>query len=219
MNKKHLSSLLSLLLALLLLLSSCGEYKPALRPTETGDAESEAQPPVTEPPTPEDTPFTVELVCDGKPFVPSEVIYAQWNDGYSFHNAEIDAEGKASVTGLDGDYRVTLSKLPEGYAYNPNIYTATNDFRNVTIELYPLTQIKLRNTSLYKCISVKTTGFYHIQIEEPGDEIHFEFAPKKSGTYTVESMIDVTANDINPYANYYGANAYYKRLEKYIMVL
>lgn len=214
MKQPKFIATLALLLALLTLLSACGTYKPALRPTDTGEHESESELPTEAPPTRPEIPFTVELVCEGAPFVPEEPIYAQWNDGYSFHNAEIDEQGKASVTGLDGDYRVTLSKLPSGYAYNPNVYTATNDFRHVTIELYPLNQLKVRNTSLYKCISIKTTGFYHIQVEEPDDEIHFEFAPRKSGTYTVESMIDVTANDVNPYANYYGANAYYKRLEK-----
>ena len=155
-----------------------------------------------------DEPFTVSLVLDGEAFVPDgdETIYAQWTDGFSYRSAELK-DGVASITGLDGDYRVTLTSVPDGYAYNPNIYIATNDSRDIKIELYKITKIRGATTStgsgLYNCLSVSTTGVYSTEIKRSTQVVYYEFRPSKQGTYTIESWVDITENSVNPAIDIY----------------
>ncbi len=59
MKQPKFIATLALLLALLTLLSACGTYKPALRPTDTGEHESESELPTEAPPTRPEIPFTV----------------------------------------------------------------------------------------------------------------------------------------------------------------
>ena len=56
--------------------------------------------------------FTVTLTADGQPYTPRMEMHAYWNDGFSIHTAKFDENGVARVDGLDGDYRVTLSEVP-----------------------------------------------------------------------------------------------------------
>ncbi len=206
---------ITLLLCLLLCLASCGEFNPAVRPgRETDLAESDTEPVVTdEDGRVDENPFTVTLMYEEEPYIPPSdtPITVQWNDGYSLYTAPVGQDGTARVGGLDGDYRVTLSAVPEGYTYNPNIYTATNHDRNLEITLYRIIETEGLGIDLYKGIQIKNTGIYCVEIDDPAEEVFYEFAPPVSGTYSVETWIDVTSDDVNPYANYYGANVAYKR--------
>ena len=74
----------------------------------------------------EEVEFVVSLVYNKKIFIPEEEITVIWMDDYSQYTQKIDSEGYAKIK-LDGDFNVILSKTPEGYTYNPNIYTASND--------------------------------------------------------------------------------------------
>ncbi len=215
MKNKPLSSLLAALLAMLLLLTACGEFNPAVQSPghrET-DAASETEPAVTDAEgNIDEDPFTVSMTYEGKPFIPAadQPISVRWNDGYTLYEASIGSDGVARVGGLDGDYRVTLTDLPEGYTYNPNIYTATNRDRHVEIELYRIIDTKGVGDQLYNSIRITHTGLYCVEITDADHEVFYEFAPTASGTYAVESWLDTTENDINPYANYYGANVAFK---------
>ncbi len=216
--KKCIRKMLPLLLAMPLVLAACGEYHPAARPTpETGESESATAPIVTDASgNVDEDPFTVTLMCDGEPYIPAETqpVSVEWNDGFSLHTAPIGRDGVARIGGLDGDYDVTLSAIPEGYAYNPNIYIATNKKRNIEIELYRLVPTNEGTRyDLYKGIKIKNTGLYCIEFTKADEEVFFEFAPPSAGTYSVESWNDITDNVINPSCNYYGANASYKRFQ------
>ncbi len=200
---------LALLLALATLLSACGEFTEAVtRPQQSGA--------VTVPNQVggEDAdPFTVTLSYQGQTYPPSpdNPITIQWNDGFSLHTAPLEADGVARISGLDGDYKVTLLNLPNGYTYNPNIYTATNDKRHVEIELYRLVPTSGRGSHKYNdCIQINHTGLYCVEVTGPDHETFFEFAPNESGIYTVESWMDTTADEVDVNANYYGANVAYK---------
>lgn len=203
---KRLKFLTALLLSLCLLLgaTACGVYNgPLERPDESGavaetdtSAGSEAL---------DDTSFSVTLTLNGEPFspYPDEPLNAQWTDGFSFHAATFDENGRATVDGLDGDYQVTLSSVPSGLAYNPNIYTADNENRHIEIELYEITKTRGDGKDLYNCIALADPGVYQVELKSPDDMVLYEFIPRENGEYSVESWVDVTANDINPLVDVY----------------
>ncbi len=218
MKKTKFTRITALLLLIITLLSSCGEYNPATggHPSGTGSGSqgsgsggsgsqggSEG----------EESPFTVSLVYGGAPFVPTETIEARWNDGFSYHTAALGADGKAEIEGLDGDYQVTLSAVPTGYTYDPNAYVATNENRNIEIELKKLISYKDKKTQLYNCIPIKSTGLYRVELDSAKSEVFFEFSPTMSGMYSITSWVDTTENTVNPKANYYGANFAFKQLQ------
>ncbi len=205
---------LTLCLAALLLLCACEEYKPAVDPqggtrpvgSDTAGAPDESDETVG-------MTFTVTVVDEnGATYIPpsDKPLTVKWSDGYSVHEAPVDASGKATVEGMDGDYTVTLASVPEGYAYNPNIYEATNDEPDVTVQLHRLIETKGRGEQKYQSIEIKDLGVYCVEIKNEGQEVFFEFAPRQNGKYVVESWVDITADVVNPYANYYGANVSYK---------
>ncbi len=209
MREKYVK-IVSMLLAMLIFLTSCGVYKPATGGSGGGSGTGSGS--GSDSGSGTDAPFTVSLSYGGKPFIPTENIGVMWNDGFSVHTADIGEDGTAAVTGLDGDYRVTLTQVPAGYAYDPNAYTATNDRRNIVIELQRSTSLKVPSINeLYRCINIRKTGVYTIEVTSD-KEIFFEFAPKESGTYSIFSWTDVTANTVNPVATYYGDNPHFKEV-------
>lgn len=198
---------ISVLLALLFLfLFSCGTYKPALNSSDPNKNSSFIQPDLDDDPT---NDFTVTLRLNGELYVPEVLINVYWRDGYNIHIASVDDKGVATIDGLDGDYRVTLSAVPNGCAYDPNAYTATNDNRNIFVDLYTLNMVNGSGTELYSCYRMSGTGVYATTIAKPGDRAYFEFAPQTSGTYTVESWVDVNDDGVNPIAiAYYGTSGF-----------
>lgn len=200
--KRNLFLIKSIVLLLLLsLLAGCGElHKSMGTPSEgvslgedTTSKEEDSTTDIGE----EGDEFTVSLVYAGKAYIPKSG-GARWSDGKSVHEAAFSEDGIARITGLDGDYRVTLTELPKNYTYNPNIYVATNDSRHVIIELFKYKTSKRGGDDLYKCITVKDLGVYRTTLKDASQIVYYEFTPKQSGTYTIESWVDTTANIINP---------------------
>lgn len=210
--KKSIRNVLTLLiLSLALVLTACGEYSPAGEKHGSTASKGDS---VGKNPGDESDYFTVSLSYNGETYVPGAdtPISVQWYDGFSVHKADME-NGVAKIAGLDGDYQVTLSAVPAGYGYDPSAYVATNADRNVVIELYKITEVSGKGTELYKSISLKNTGVYCVEITGESQEVFYEFAPPKSGTYSVESWVDTTENTVNPMANYYGANAFFKQFD------
>ncbi len=203
---KQLKILMATLLVLCLLLSaaSCGTYQGPISRPNSSETTSETNP---EQGTDQgnDTSFSVSLSLNGKPFIPTEEepFNAQWTDGFSFHSATFDENGKAVMEGLDGDYRVTLSSVPSGLAYNPNIYTANNENRHIVIELHEVTKTRGDGKSEYDCISLNAPGVYQVTLHGENDRVFYEFHPRENGQYSVESWADVNANDVNPRLDVY----------------
>ncbi len=194
----------ALLLALTLLLTGCelGQVVEGVRPSNGGTV-----PPSTGPSGEVDeNPFTVSLMYQGEPFRTSTPITVQWSSLSEVHTSQTDDQGVAKVSGLDGDYRVTLLNLPDGFYYNPNVYRADNFERNIVIDLMSVIKPSGQGYSLDSPIGIDKTGVYYIEVAGPTDERYFRFTPKESGTFAVESWMDVTANDVNPLCNYYGAS-------------
>lgn len=196
MKRTKQTKAIALLLVLTLLsgfLFSCGQYTPPAKdPEEEGDGIK--RPVLDNDPT---NDFTVSLVKGGKPFVPATAIDVYWSDGYDIFVGAVGSDGVARVDGLDGDYRVVLSTTPSGYAYNPNGNKATNDNKNITIELFDLNPVVGGNTT-DDLREISDTGIYSVTIHEPGQKVYFEYSPQYNGVYTVESWVSVTDDEVNP---------------------
>ncbi len=202
--KKTASLLLIISLALSLL--SCGEYKPATNPGGFPGG-SVQQPELDDDPT---NNFTVQLRVNEQPFSPPVSMSVYWSDGYNVHIAPVDESGIATIDGLDGDYNVTLSAVPSGYAYDPNSNITTNDKRNIFVDLYDLNMLRGSGTGLYQCYQINTTGVYTVTIQEEGDFSYIQFAPQTNGTYTVESWVNVIDDDVSPICMAYLGSSSYK---------
>lgn len=155
--------------------------------------------------------FTVTLKADGNPYTPRMDMYARWSDGFSVHTAPIDKNGVARIDGLDGDYRVTLSACPNEYTYDPNGHIATNDARNIVLNLYTVNHLAGSGTGMYDCYTFSKTGVYSASIKDPSSAIWFQYAPDGSGTYSIESWADTTADNINPYIEVYIGSSAWKQ--------
>lgn len=209
--KKPISVLI--LLTLLLSLFSCAEYieatgTPSGGSSSDGDGDGESggtkQPELNDDPTDD---FTVTVKINGQSYSPRMDIDVYWKDDSSVHVAPLNEQGVARIDGLDGDYRVTLSRVPNEYTYNPNENIATNDNRNIELNLYPLNVLVGGGTGEYNCYKFSSTGVYSAVIENPDDAIFFEYAPSSEGVYTIESWIDVTADSVNPYIDVWGGTS------------
>ncbi|MBQ7357628.1 MAG: hypothetical protein IJW65_02710, partial [Clostridia bacterium] len=136
--KKRIISCILFFLVISMLLSSCSEFTPAVDPNGNNERPTQnEQPTEGTPPEEDDGSYTVTLSYNGEQYIPTSdtEIYVQWNDGFSFHKALME-DGVAKVGNLDGDFQVTLSAVPEGFAYDPNAYIATTDNRHIEIKLH-----------------------------------------------------------------------------------
>ena len=210
---KNVNKIISIILICFILLSlfSCGEYNPATDkgngPSQGGNGDSVQKPNMDDDPT---NDFTVQLRVNEQPFRPTTSMNVYWNDGYNVHIAPVDNSGYAVIDGLDGDYNVTLSSVPSGYAYDPNAYVATNDNRNIIIDMYDLNMLRGSGTGLYECYQINETGVYTITVQSEGDLSYIQFAPQTNGVYTVESWVNVVDDNVSPICMAYLGSSQYK---------
>lgn len=196
-----------LLASIILSIASCGTYNPAL-----GGSGNNSNNNSTDKPGLDDDPtndFTVQLRLNEKPFSPATAINVYWNDGYNVHIAPVDESGYAVIDGLDGDYNVTLSSVPSGYAYDSNAYVATNDNRNIVIEMYDLNLLRGSGTNTNDVYQISDTGVYTVTINSENDFSYIRFSPQINGVYTVESWVSVVEDEISPICLAYLGSAHY----------
>ena len=175
-NKRTVAIVLLIIMAFSLV--SCGEYNGPVNNGQNGQGGAVNQPPLDDDSS---NDFTVTLKLDGEPYYPKTALNVHWNDGYSIHVAPVDESGVARIDGLDGDYRVSLSSSPADCTYDPNAYVATNDNRNIVIEMYTIGTLSAPSfggaavgTSEYNCHQISGTGVYTVTIEdEELDENYF----------------------------------------------
>lgn len=150
--------------------------------------------------------FTVTLRKDYQPYSPEIEMYARWTDGQSYYTAKFDENGVASISGLDGDYMVTLSAVPLDYVYNTNGYRVSNDTPDITINLVRFSYGDgSPGTGPYypEVLQMEELGVYQIEIEDADDKFYCRFRPARSGTYVIESWISIVDDDINPKVELY----------------
>ena len=154
--------------------------------------------------------FTVSLIYENAPFYPLEPMKAQWTGEDGVYDAEFNVLGVAKITGLDGDYRVTLSNVPTGYTYDPNNHYADNDHTDITIEilkLNPWGEEIYVNSEIGTAIEVRELGTYRAVLTERNQWIYFVYRPLAAGKYSVQSWVDIIANEVNPILELYNANS------------
>lgn len=219
--KKKISILLSCVLAFSFALATGCAYNPIQTgglPTQSesgagtsgGDTSDS-----TANPDAEKQKFTVNVVCD-EPDENYKVenLKVVWSNRTEAITGNVSSSGVATAN-LDGDYKVTLQNIPEGYTYNPNIYYVTNRRPTVTVQVYKLNKQMDTGESLYDTIiEVSKTGAYRALIEDRDDTVFFQFQPVLNGYYTIESCVDTTFNEVNPFMDIYFGNVaakYYER--------
>ncbi len=196
--KKISAFILSILLIFLMV--GCTETyvpegsSPPVTPEQPSDP-SEGTPPAS----PEVDGFTVTLILQNGGTMPElDGIYAVWTGKTDSYTAPFTESGVATSTEPDGDYKVTLSATPEGYAYDPNVYTANNNQKAVSITLYSITAMngsgEKSDTGCFKLPSEGTYRFYFTQAEQ---QLYFTFEPKSRGVYEFASLINATMNEVN----------------------
>ena len=211
---------LSLILLIVLSFVGCGTYKPPIITDNPYEDEEGKNPPGggTKPGDPQDEElvYTVTLYSEGKRFSPNVIFYAQWTseDKTEIISAPFNALGVAETKGLDGEYRVTLSGLPDDYTYDPNGIFVDNENRDVNIELLTIIETKNKGTDYYSdCIEVEKLGTYRHQFSAKGEKVWYRYYPKAQGKYVIESWADVYENEINPVMIHYAGTTQYINLD------
>ena len=169
-----------------------------------GDNSSEEEKPVI-PPAQTDVEFTVCLIYNKQVYIPKadEKITVIWADDYSQYTQEIAADGYAKLV-LDGDFYVYLDNTPSGYTYDANIYTADNENPVVEIQLLKIAKVsKGKGTELYSEYELSSEGTYRAEIKNKGKKVFYEYKPKKSGYYVIESFVSVHTDMVNPKVDIY----------------
>ena len=155
--------------------------------------------------------FSVLLTFNDKPFDKAVEygVKARWmrTDGISeVHVADFDETGYARVEGLDGNYQVSL-EIPEDkkedfkFVYNTNINKTTNGNRDIIIKLYRIGRAEggsRAGRDVWKPLEIKNVGVFEATIKTAGQVVYYEYIPARSGTYTIESWVDVKMDNVNP---------------------
>ncbi len=160
-------------LFLLLLVTGCGDNVSSTSNNENG--------------------YTVNVVYpDGTPV--NGNVRVEWCTSTSCSKSiTIDSNGKATSTDLeDGEYYVHINNLPEGYAYNPDIYYVDSSNKNVTITLSKILTYKSGDGSKYEDGTnlgpyVVKEGVYNVCLQNSDSYLYYAFEPSTPGKYIVES--------------------------------
>ena len=200
---KKLKSLLAMLLVMLICLTSCGEFVDPITSNNGTSTDTSTDTDITDKPSAEGGTFTVSLICEGEKVIPEEDIVVEWTkkDGHGVYTAPLGKDGVAKAENLDGDYKITLSKVPSGYVYNPNVHIATNENKDYKIELFKPIEIKSTNkgTDFFgDCITIRRDGVYTVTLDGGNHIVYYQYSPTQVGTYCIESWANVDENTVNP---------------------
>ncbi len=238
-RRKGLIKILFIALAVLLLavfFAGCGEYKP---PENTGGkpvTPVEPKPPVN-PTDPDENYFTVTLThYDGSPFTSADYseiteLQAQWtevvdgNNRAQVYRAPFDKNGVAKIAFVNSEFKVTLvttEAFSKTYTYDPNParperrdeLVTYRDKQDVTVPMYAL---KSFGDKRYMNMGGKPapyyllsqTGAYSCTLTSEEDKQMFMYLPQLSGEYSFMTLIDVTADEINPIVDLHNGTSQY----------
>lgn len=126
----------------------------------------------------------------------------------SVNAVEINQVSKEAVFMGDGNYDVYLSALPKGYAYNPNIYSVSPLQTTIEIDLEEIISCSGNGNNPYSdAYKINRMGYYQATLYGINDKVHFMFNPPAPGTYSIETRVDVNADEINPIVTNYVNNS------------
>ena len=177
---------------------------------------------------PVDVEQSVETPFTSRDFPLITRLQAQWTeiDGRAVYRAPFDANGVARINELDGDFNVTLvltDDFSKKYCYDPNPYdvdkkevkddlVASRYKKKVSVPVYELKKAT-RNPQPMPINGVQTyyynlskTGAYSYTLNKSTDKQFFMFRPTLSGRYSFMTLMDVTADEINPIVDLHYGN-------------
>lgn len=227
--KKAVIVILSILLAIFF--TGCGIYTPESGGGHfsgpNGGNNNNKNPgnddPIDDPIEDDETGYTFTVTLANAPNTIPEDMEAIWTNKREVHSAKF-VDGVATVKGLNGDYHVTLSKLPKvgttEYTYNRNAYEANNSKRDITIILIELQKIRGnyygpwdtqnekdgKNLKDLKWYRINKYGTYRATINSADDAMCFAFEPSENGSFYITSLCDISANEINPVLKVYNGS-------------
>ncbi len=202
-------------------IASCTEYVAPVGPsnsnnsqgggtTDDGDNSSDST-------DDQNTVYKVTVRKDGLLYTEGAgTMMVRWSNGKSAVTLPLGIDGTVSTNELDGNYSVSLINIPDGYTYDPNINNVTDSSPEITIDLLKIKLIgkfdkekygnKTESERRYTaggCIKITSLGVYRAVIEEPTDIVYFEYEPQQAGKYSIESMLDISAEMYNPIVDVY----------------
>ncbi len=136
-------------------------------------------------------------------------ITAVWTDlrNTTRYEASFNRKGVATSREADGEYRVSLSGLPEEYTYDPNAYQSTNHKKTVTVDIYEWESMPWSESGAGEQDSPPTVlqmGVYRFVFERANQSFYFWWNTSFSNKTIVKSLVDVTVeNQIQPVLTYY----------------
>lgn len=143
---------------------------------------------------------TVTLSYLDMEYLPKNDVSVIWykSDGTQ-HSAQM-VDGVASISNIDDEYNVKLVNLDALYTYDPNIYKVDPDSPNAVIELSKIIKPRdygysINSNTRYK---INSDGSYRAELKKAYPKLYYEFSPKESGIYVIESMVSTYDDVINP---------------------
>lgn len=138
----------------------------------------------------EDTSYKVKVVDDQNN--PISNVSVQWcNSTNCFAPVKTNEDGVATNSKLASNdtYYVHLveSTIPQGYTYNPNLYTQTDSVKDITITLIKLSTPTSLGTK--EAPYVVNSGAYKVEIASSNDRKYYSFTPSEAGSYTIKSNV------------------------------
>lgn len=221
--KKILFGLIAPLSVFALVLSGCGVYSDAVESpgssAGSGGSSSSGSSTSSGGYTSTVSIVTAEEDEDGEtvyvPYTDTDGITAQWMslNVSSVQTAEFNSSHYASLSGLDGEYQVTISGLDDDYSYNTNAYSVSNDSRKVVIVIYEVTIPRAtsskQGTSLSYAYSISDMGIYRATIASADDAVWFKFSPTQSGSFSLTSWENAAEDLVDPVLTaYFGSSAW-----------
>lgn len=229
MKKTRLKKLKTLLFAVVfcvfaMLLGGCGTY---VAPSKGGTSSGSDVPVVpVDPDKPDEVDpnaYTVALRFNGVAF--DQALYenvtdikVQWKnlENGAVTVANVSSKGVATAK-LDGSYSVTLLNVPPDYTYDPNAQTATSKERKVEVMIYKIKRSYYGDAGTdwgdIKLVTPKDDlnarfpwAAFRVTLKSPEQKIKISFTPVREGWYKLTSLVDTTADLINPKLDVYNGN-------------
>lgn len=140
----------------------------------------------------------------------TDKVRVQWcTDATCYTPVKVNSQGYAESALNDDLYYIHIERIPDGYTYDPNIYTATADSKYVEIKLVELCTFK-NGTGSQDAPYEMETGAYNVLFETEGNAgmKYFSFTATESGTYNLKSLATdkFALNPTDPYLGFLGTS-------------
>lgn len=140
----------------------------------------------------------------------TDKVKVQWcTDANCYTPVKVNNQGYADSALEDDLYYIHIDRIPEGYTYDPNIYTATADSKYVEIKLIELYTFKKGTGSQDDPYEMESKT-YNVSFETEGNAgmKYFSFTATETGTYNLKSLATdkFALNPTDPYLGFLGTS-------------